>query len=438
MDFVKNVSMMFSTNVLLFFIGIPTAIIIARILGPTGRGIYALVFLIPALLLLVGDFGIGMANTYFVGKNKFKLSDVASNSLVFGFANGVFLIALFSLFYIFFLDIFFKDVPTLFIYLVIITLPFSLIAKYFTGILLAKFKIKEFNLIMLFTSLFNLIGVIFLLIFFNKGIFSLILLSILISISTCPIYLFLVGKLTNYKLSFKVDVFKKEINFGVKAYFANIFSFLNYRLDMLLVNFFVGVTQVGYYSIAVGIAELVWFIPRSIQIILFPEVASSNDSDSRRAEEMTAVLCRNTVFITSALCVGLAIIGRELIEIMFGSVYLPSFMPLFVLLPGVVMGSIGNIIAAYLSGKGKPIFAMYASSTSLIVNIILNLLLIPLWGIAGAAFATTITYTLEALIMFVPYLKMSQNGLTNSLIIKPKDFRLYSNLITKALLRKGR
>jgi O-antigen/teichoic acid export membrane protein len=309
-------------------------------------------------------------------------------------------------------------------------LPFSLISKYFTGILLGKFKIKEFNLIGLFTSLFNLVGVIFLLIFFNKGILSLILLSVLISISTCSIYIFLIGKLTNYKLSFRPEVFKKTTNFGIKGYFANIFGFLNYRLDMLLVNFFVGVTQVGYYSIAVGIAELMWFIPDSIQTILFPRVAS-RDSNSKQAEEMTAVLCRNTVFITSALCVGLAIFGRELIRILFGSVYLPSFMPLLILLPGVIATALGKVTASYLAGVGKPIFATYSSLATLIVNIMLNVLLIPKWGIAGAAFATSVAYMLDSSILLYAFLKTSNIKLSDILIIKSRDFLLYRDITKK-------
>jgi len=435
MSFIKNVSMTFTANVLLFFIGIPTSIIIARILGPTGRGMYGLVFLIPSMLLLLGDFGIGMANTYIIGNNKNKIRALASNSLLFGAVNGLLFILIFLLSYELFLKVFFQEVPILFIYLVIVSLPFSLVSKYFYGILLAKLRIKEINYILILTSLLNFIGVTLLLIFYDKGIFSLILLSILITVINCLLSIYFVRKLTNINISFKPDVFKKTINFGVKASFANIFSFLNYRLDMLLINFFLSVTQVGYYTIAVGIAEMVWFVPNAIQSILFQNVSSS-DNNSRQSEDSTALLCRNTLFVTLILCLSLAVFGKAVIFILFGSAYFPSVTPLLVLLPGIVMVSIGKIIAAYLSGKGRPIFAMYASMTSMVLNIILNILFIPLWGIAGAAFATTITYTIQTLMIFVAYLKISHNGLKNSLIVNLDDLRLYSNLISKVLINK--
>ncbi len=433
LNLTKSISEVFITRIATFLLGLPTGIIIARVLGPQGKGIYSLVVLVPALLYQLGNLGLGAANIYFTGSKRFSLTDITSNSLVFGLAVGVFLPILFIPAYELFLHPFFKDVEPILIYLILLSVPFSFISIYFRQILLAKFKIKEFNLLNVLQAVLVLAGVALLLLLLNKGVFALVLLSIFIPAIMLGFSSFLVSKLTKLRFLLKTNILKESLNYGVKAHLANIFTFLNYRLDMLLVSYFIGATQVGFYAIAVGIAELVWLISNAVQTILFPKVASSDLSQSK---EISATLGRHTLFLSFLACLGLAIIGKLAIDIVYGSAFLPSFTPLLILLPGILALSLGSVPAAYLGGVGRPIFAMYASLGSLIVNIGLNLVFIPKWGIAGAALATTISYTLMTLIVLVPYLKMSQNRLTDMVIMKPDDFRPYLNLIKKLLLRK--
>ena len=116
----KNISSVFITSIVLFLLAIPTSIIIARVLGPHGIGIYALVLLVPGLLYQLGNLGLGMANTYFIGRKRFNLTDITSTSLTFGLGISVSLAILFLLAYEFFLYPFFKDVEPLLIYLVLV------------------------------------------------------------------------------------------------------------------------------------------------------------------------------------------------------------------------------------------------------------------------------------------------------------------------------
>ncbi len=433
MNLTRNISGVFITNILVFLLAVPTSIIIARVLGPQGRGIYTLVILIPGLLYQLGNLGLGMANTYFIGRKRFNLTDITSTSLTFGLGVSVFLAILFLLAYEFFLHPFFKDVEPSLIYLVLLAMPFSIVPVYFRHILLAVFKIKEFNLLNILQPALMLIGVVLLLLLLSKGVFSLVLLSILVSGIMFLASFFLVKKLTKIKFRLKTNILKESLNYGIKVHLANMFSFLSYRLDMLLVGYFIGATQVGFYAIAVGIAEIVWFIPNAIQTILFPEVVSGEPSRSR---EITAKLCRHTLFFTFLACVGLVIIGKWAIEIVYGSAFFPSVMPLLILLPGVIALGLGKVMCAYLGGIGKPIFATYASLAALTVNIGLNLIFIPKWGIAGAALATSISYSLNSLIIFIALSKLSKVNLADILVIKIEDIRVLIETLKKMVQAK--
>jgi len=433
LNFTKNVTSVLVTNILIFLVSIPNAIIVARVLGPEGKGIYALVMLVPGMLYILANLGLSGANIYFIGSKKFSPTDIASNSLVFGFMVSILLGILFALAYRFFLYPFFADVEPLLIYLIILSLPFSLIAVYFKGILLAKFKIKEYNLLNTLDPLLLLIGVALLLILFNKGIFSLVLLSILVTVITLCVSSFLVHKMTKIRFLLRVNMLKESLKYGVRVYLANILTFLCYRLDMLLVAYYLGATQVGFYALAVGMAEMVWILSRAVQTILFPLVSSSEQSESR---VLSAVVARHTLFLSLLGCIGLAVVGRWVIEIFYGSQFLPSFVPLLILLPGILSFAFVGAPVSYLSGIGRPIFATWASLIALVVNIGLNMILIPKWGIAGAAFATTIAYSLATLIVLLSYLKMSQNMLASCMIMNSDDFRIYFNLVAKVLRRR--
>jgi O-antigen/teichoic acid export membrane protein len=428
----KGIFALFLTNILVAVLAIPTSIIVARALGPHDKGIYTLVLLVPGLLDQLGNLGLAGANTYFIGSKRFSLTDIASNSLVFGTMASVSLAALFLLAYRYFLPPFFQNVDPSLIYLILLAVPFSITPIYFRHILLAKFRVKEFNLFNILQSALLLGGSAVILLLLNKGVFSLVLLSILISMVMFGFSFLRVNRLAEIRFRLKRGLLKESLRYGIKVHLANLFTFLHYRSDIFLVSYFIGATQVGFYSIAVGIAEMVWMIPSSIQTILFPVVASSGPGESK---ETTGTLLRHTLLVTLLACVGLAVFGRWAIVILYGSAFLPSFMPLLILLPGIMAVSLTSISAAYLAGIGKPIFAMYASLASLGLNIGLNLLFIPEWGIVGAALATSISYSLGFFIVFFFFLKLSGGKPRDILLVKPEDIRFYIG-IAKGLVRR--
>jgi len=427
----RNISSVLLTNILVFLLGVPAGIVIARVLGPEGVGIYALIMLVPGLLYQLGNLGLGGASIYFTGTKRFDLSDVTSNSLVFGFAVMVLLGALFAAAYRLFLYPFFKDVEPLFIYLILLSLPFSLVSVYFKQILLARFKVTEFNLLSLLQPLLMLVGVALLLILFQAGMLSVVVLCVVVPVITFGASALLVRRLTVIRLSVKLRVLKESLGYGVKVYLANIFTFLSYRLDILLVSYFLGATQVGFYALAVAMAEMAWFIPNAVKTILFPQVSSSDRASSGR---LAAMVARHTLVLSVLACAALAAVGRWAIELLYGPEFLPSFLPLLILLPGIIGNSVASLAAAYLSGIGKPVFATYASLASLAVNVALNLILIPMWGIAGAAAATSVSYCLNCLILLLAFYRQSRIEPRDVLLMKAEDLKPYLG-VAKRILR---
>jgi O-antigen/teichoic acid export membrane protein len=267
---------------------------------------------------------------------------------------------------------------------------------------LGKEKIINFNKINIFQTAFLLIAIIVFLLILKQGVFGAIVSNVLTIIFVTLFAIYSIRKFTKIKFSFSQELFKDSLKYGLKAYFGNLAQFLNYRLDMFLVAVFLGPAAVGYYSISVGIAEKIWMLPGAIATVLFPRISAIKDVE---ANNLTPRVARHTFFITFVLALTLVLLANPLIKIFYGYVFLPSVIPLLILLPGIIALGGCKILTGDLAGRGKPQFGAYAAFVSLAVNIPLNLCLIPKWGISGAAFASSVAYIIATLVVIIAFVR---------------------------------
>lgn len=430
-SFFRNTTITFFSQVLILVFGVILMIILARALGPEGKGIYALIILVPTLAIKLAGFGIEEANVYFTGSKKYLDKELVSASFACAFSLGVLLILLFlviSLFDFFQNFLNSNQINLSYLWITVLTIPFTYLYVFLNGVFLGKEEIVKFNTVKISFIFFQLIAAILLLIILKQGILGAIFSYVLASVAVSLIAIFLIRKIVVFHFSFNKKLFKNILSYGGKIYLGNIAQFLNYRVDMILIAIFLMPAAVGFYSIAVEIVEKLWLIPMVIATVLFPRISSLNGS---QANSLTPRVCRHTLLIVFIVSLGLIFLAYPLIKILFGSVFLPSVWPLLILVPGVIAFSISRILLADLSGRGKPGVAIKASSVSLVANIFLNILLIPKWGISGAAFASTIAYTLSTLIIIITFIKISKKSLGEVLLIKAQDFQDYKRLFLR-------
>ena len=436
----KNSAITFSFQILIFALGLITSIILARTLGPSGKGIYTLILLIPTVMLKLGSLGIEGANVYFTGSKKYEFKDIVSNSLFDSILLGSILIILFigiSYLKVFHNFLNSNQINLFYLWLVVLTVPFSLLLGFLTSIILGQEKIITYNKINIFQVIFQLIAVSIFLLIFKQGIFGAIISHVLTIIFITLLVVLFIKKYTKIYASYNKKIFKDTAKYGVKAYLGNLAQFLNYRLDMFMVALFLTTASVGYYSIAVGIAEKLWMLPGTIATVLFPRISSMKDTE---ANNLTPRIARHTFFIIFILSLILAMLTVPMIKILFGLDFLLSAVPLLILLPGIVALGGAKTLTADMAGRGKPQFGTYAALISLAVNIPLNLWLIPRWGISGAAFASSIAYIVATLVVIGSLSKISQKSWSEILIIKKTDFQDYKNILLKVrtkILKRG-
>lgn len=427
----KNIFITFSSQILLFILGLVTSIVLARFLGPTGKGIYTITILIPNFMEKFGSLGIESSNVYFTGSKRYKIEDIVSNSLISSFILGLALLILFlAIFHLEFFQNFIKSnqINNIYLCLAVFAVPFSLFSGYLKNILLGLEEIVIYNKINIFKTAVELMTIIILMIIFKLGILGVIIAYLFTNIFITLIVILSIKKYSKIVFSYNKKLSQDTINYGIKAYFSNLTTFLNYRLDMLLVAFFLDPIEVGYYSITVGIVEKIWMIPGPIATVLFPRISSIENTS---ANNLTPKIARHTLFIVFFSSLILSVVSKPFIQILFGNAFLPSVPPLLILLPGIIALSIPKILCADLAGRGMPQYSLYSSVVSLGVNIPLNLWLIPLWGISGAAFASSIAYITDMIFIAVVFKKFSGKLWHEIFLIQKIDFRDYKYILNK-------
>jgi len=185
-------------------------------------------------------------------------------------------------------------------------------------------------------------------------------------------------------------------SYGVRAQLASLTSMLNYRADIIIINLFHGPQMVAYYKVAVDLAEKMWIIPMSIGKTIFSKSTTLGKGEKVVAQATKAV---QLSFYSTVLIAGGGVLAAS---ILFHLLYKEEYhagIPCFRLLAiGILAGSIVKIISNYISALGRPEINSLHTGISLVVNIAVNLLLIPSFGAIGAAVGTSVAYVVLSLV----------------------------------------
>lgn len=193
-------------------------------------------------------------------------------------------------------------------------------------------------------------------------------------------------------------VIRPMLTFSLLGYASNIINLINHRFDVWVVEDHRGPAELGLYAAAVGVAQLLFYVPdpfaRVVQPFLFGQVK----------DEMLArfkAIARLNFTVLLVLAAGLAAVAHWAIPLLYGEIFAPSVIPLVLLLPGIVLSGSSKVLTQLVIQGGLQRFNVLATACAAVLTILLDLLLIPVWGIVGAAIATTIAYAATLLVLLI-------------------------------------
>lgn len=401
--FLRNVGGTFVNRVLLLAIGFVASVIVARILGPEGRGVYAVAVSIGAIGVQLCNLGLHASNTYRVTRNPELLSTLVMNSILIGMGLGGVVAAVVGGLFLFWPLL--GPIHGVLLWLSLSWIPLGLCYLFMQNLLLGIEEVGAYNRIELAGKVLSVLMIGALILFglvtpeavFVTGLVTLgcTLVATLVILNRHGIH----AALPSFVL------FWENLGYSLRGYVAALFAFVALRLDLLLVQYFLGTEQAGYYSVAVTLTDALYMLPITVGTILFPTLSGmSGDAERWQFTKKVVVI---VALVMTSIAVAALFGSRQLINTLYGIAFEPAAAAFVWLVPGIVLLSVSSLLMNYLASVGMPPIVMYASGTAAIANVGFNLKLIPSFGIQGASLSMTLSAAIM-LAMVLLYISVHQ------------------------------
>lgn len=375
-SFGKNSIITLAASILNIALGIFVSIIIARLLGSEGKGIYTVTTLFSYLIVTLGSLGLPSAATFRVARRSYAHRQILENSVLLGLLTGTLGIIAGLITVILMGQYVFPGVSQTYLLFALLIIPGNILFVHLQYVLLGIQHIKGYNLTAVIQSVL-LVVLIMIFVGVSKMDITGALMAVALSwIFANPLAFSLAVKINNViKLQVNFSYIKNALGYGLKIYISHILRLLSLRINLFLVNSFLNPDLVGFYSISVGLIEKLWLIFQTTATVLFPKIAM--EMDEGRKKEFTPVVARTVLWITILVTLAVFFLGQWLIEFLYSQTFILAVTPLKILLVGTVPGSLYQILGNDIAGRGRPILNVYANIVGFISAVILSVLWIP-------------------------------------------------------------
>ena len=422
-DALITISTRFGLAVLIF----STDIVLAHLLGPSAKGRFTLVLLFSQLAALVVGWGMDSALGVVSGRDTPSARAGFANAVIWSAVVGGFSVVIAGWLYGLPTDIrphgpLASVVPNLsaaqFTYAAL-AIPGELFFSIGLFALLGRRRIGSYSAIRLLRRLMLLVGIV------GAALVASLSLDVALIVNLATLVLTALAISWSARrdgvagLRPSAQLLREELRFGGRALPGMVAERLQFRADSFIVNAFIGVRATGIYSVTSGLAETLWYVPNALGTVMFSRAVDPKADAGRIA----AVLTRTTIFVALLTAVPAFVLGPRLVRFVYGSQFSDAGVALRLILPGIVAYSVVAVLSRYIVGRGRPGVGTLVLVVGLALNIIANLVLVPRFGINGAAASSSISYGLTALLTLALFRRLSGRGVVETLVVQPSDIR---------------
>jgi O-antigen/teichoic acid export membrane protein len=199
------------------------------------------------------------------------------------------------------------------------------------------------------------------------------------------------------------NLLKTTIWYGVRAHGGDIAGFVSARLDLLIIPAFLSAASVGLYSVATNVGSIIASLTATIAVFALPVAAR----DAKRASHTVVRAFQVTLLIGGSMALVLVVICEVAIKLVYGDAFAAAAPPLRVLLPGEVLEAASIVLLTGMLAANRPFLSTVAYAPSAIFTIAGLLIFLQSGGIMAAAIVTTCAYTVSFVITVILYKRLA-------------------------------
>jgi O-antigen/teichoic acid export membrane protein len=426
-SFARIVFATYATNVGTALLSLLSVLVVARSLGPTGRGEVAFLIAIATLVGLLGTLGAQDAIANIGGANPSKRGALVSGSIILGLVYGAVSVAALLLASAISPGIT-ADVAPLYLAVALVGIPLGILKNYLQFLLQSDYRFAVTNLAWLAGPVTTFAA--------NSALAATGRLSVLTAI---------VAWVAGQGLGFLVvvtaaarrfgvarpewELMKRVMSFGGKAHVPRAMTIANYRANLWILGALAGSHELGLFSVASAWTEALFYLPGVLVLIQRPDLVRATEREAGRAAVRVFRIC---VLLSVPLGLFLAIAAPFLCTVIFGDDFSGSVGHLRILALSAVGISACEVFGNALTAIRRPLLSAVAMSVSFVVMMGLCVALIPILGGTGAALATTTAWTLGGLAMAYVFSRALDLSMTE-MIPRPSDFSWFRRRLAARL-----
>lgn len=216
------------------------------------------------------------------------------------------------------------------------------------------------------------------------------------------------------------------IKYGIVPMITVILMEINYKADVLILQYFaIDMNQIGIYSLGVLLANRLWVVPDALKDILLSKLAKG------KTVEEVAKVTRISFFVMILFIAAAVVFGKPIICLLYGNEFGGSYLVTMILLAGVLGMVFYKMVYSYNVVNGHKNVNLILLGGAAILNVFMNIILIPSYGILGAATASLISYFFCGIGFLTYFCRQTQTPVTEMVIIKRKDIKMVLKYIAK-------
>ncbi|MFN7949389.1 MAG: oligosaccharide flippase family protein [Blastocatellia bacterium] len=427
----KNVTIIFSANAFTLLSGVITSLLSAWALGPQGRGDLAVVVLWPNVVALLAGMGLPQAHRYYMARQPDALSTLFSNALLFVLIVGTLALVLAE-----------RTVPHLvgqrgpevmwLVRIYLINIPLALLYDLMLGLLegARRFRWAALSRVLFF----GIQSVVYPALWWSGHLTVKAATFTMIAAQMANTLTALAGVLHALRPQWKPgwSEWKMALDYGIRYHPGVVTAFTTLRLDQLMLGGMASSAAIGLYYVSVKLSEITTVLASSVADVLMPEVAA-RDQVEESVQLLTRSL-RQTLYIYLLVLLPLWFGAPLILRVAYGADFLAATGTLRLLLVASLIWSLGAIIISGLNGLGYPGLSTLARLASAVVTVFALLYWLPRKGIAGAALASLLGYSVMMLVALYWLIRKQRISVRDCLILRRGDLP-FSRLLSSLRLR---
>lgn len=427
----KSASLTFLTQIPTQILGITSGIFITRMLGAEGKGLYAIFYADVSLFITLLGFSLATAIIQFTASKRMTEEKLLGITLLFSIVTVLLSVGLLFIWLSLpIADLLFPSSHITwqyilwFILFIITTQVNTVYSGFFQGV--KRFDIV--NRVSLINSILNIIiyGFAFILDYneiWKIGLLDILMMALMvIAINTFQWHIHFKKTFKysfNFNLKWKEDI-KMFFQFMGLGHLSNIINFLNYRMVLWIIAFYLDNAQVGIFSLGAGLAQLLYFISTPLSQVLMPFLSAEGVEERKKMFVRFARIHFSVILVFAGIS---AVLAPVFIPLLYGAEFNDSIMAFELILLGIVFSCQTKIFASYFVAANRMDINLYATIIGFAATFIFNFTLIRMWGINGASVAQTITFFSIFTFVFLALVTFGKVGSINLFFINKDDIK---------------